>query len=229
MFRTTGLIAAGVLLPAALAFAAGSKYTIKTSKLPPPQELAEPIRSLMSDQAVQLLDSKGTVLCAVWFRKSLPVKATAEQLKNGLAYHDLEESTVLGAIRFDQPSSDYRKHKVKPGVYTLRLGSQPMDGDHMGTAPYPEFCLVLSAKEDVKPDVLETKQLQEMSAKAMGSSHPGVFLLFPNEKPLPIPQLVEKENNQWVLLASEPVSAPGQKGAASLGVGLTLIGHSTAE
>lgn len=229
MFRTSGLIAAGVLLPVVLVFAADAKYTIKTSNLPPPKELAEPIRKLMSDQAVQLLDSKGTVLCELWLRKSLPVKATAEQLKNGLAYHDLEESTILGAIRFNQASSDYRKHKVKPGVYTLRLGFQPMDGDHMGTAPFPEFCLVLSVKEDTKPDPLETKQLQEMSAKAMGSSHPGVFLLFPNEKPLPKPQLAEKENNQWVLMAKEPVSTPGQKEAGNLGIGLTLIGHSTAE
>jgi hypothetical protein len=229
MFRTSGLIAAGLFLPAALCFAADAKYTIKTTNLPPPKELAEPIRKLMGDHAVQLLDSKGTVLGEVWLRKELPVKATPEQIKNGLAYHDLEESTILGAVRFDQTSSDYRKHKVKPGVYTLRLGFQPMDGDHMGTAPYPEFCMVLSAKEDVKPDLLETKRLQEMSAKAMGSSHPGVFLLFPNEKPPQTPQLIEKENNQWVLLAKEPVSAPGLKGSVHLGIGLTLIGHSTAE
>jgi hypothetical protein len=229
MFRTSRLIAVGLLLPAALVFAADAKYTIKTTTTPPPKELAEPIRKLMSDQAVQLIDPKGTVLCEVWFRKNLPVKATAEQLKNGLAYHDLEESTLLGAVRCDQVLSDYRKHKVKPGVYTLRLGFQPMDGDHMGTAPYPEFCLVLSAKQDVKPDLLETKQLQEISAKAIGGSHPGVFLLFPNEKPLPKPQLVEKETNQWVLMDKEPISSPGQKGPANLGIGLTLIGHSTAE
>ena len=74
MFRTSGLIAAGLFLPAALCFAADAKYTIKTTNLPPPKELAEPIRKLMGDHAVQLLDSKGTVLGEVWLRKELPVK-----------------------------------------------------------------------------------------------------------------------------------------------------------
>jgi hypothetical protein len=229
MFRATRLVAVGVLLTAVPVFAADAKYTIKTSNLPPPKELAQPIRNLMSDHAVQLLDSKGTLLCDVWFRKDLPVRATPEQLKNGLTYRDLDESTLLGAVRFDQTLSDYRKHKVKPGVYTLRLGFQPMDGDHMGTAPYSEFCLVLAAKQDLKPALLETKQLQDLSAKAIGGSHPGVFLLFPNEKPLPTPQLAQKENNHWVVMAKEPVSVSGRKEAASLGIGLTLIGHSTAE
>src|SRR5262249_1010476 len=146
-----------------------------------------------------------------------------------LSYRDLEESMLLGAVRFDQQFTDYRKHKAKPGVYTLRLGFQPMDGDHMGTAPHAEFCLVISAKDDLKPDPVETKRLQEMSAKAMGGSHPGVFLLFPNESPQPTPQLVEKENNHWVVMLREPVAVDGQKAQIGLGIGLTLIGQTSAE
>jgi hypothetical protein len=229
MVSMSRLVAVGLLLAAAPVFAADAKYGIKSATAPAPKELAEPIRKLMSDQAVQLTDSKGTVLCEVWLRKDLPVKATPDQIKNGLTYHDLDESTLLGAVRFDQPSSDYRKHKVKPGVYTLRLGFQPMDGDHMGTAPYSEFCLLIAAKDDAKPDLMETKQLQEMSAKAIGGSHPGVFLLFPNEKPGDGPKLVQKENDQWVAMLKEPVTVGGKPTPAGLGIGLTLIGHSMAE
>src|SRR6202011_5762709 len=99
------------------------------------------------------------MICEVWFRKELPVKATAEQLKNGLTYREVEESTVFGTIRYEQEASDYRKQKIKPGVYTMRLGFQPMDGDHMGTAPYGEFCLLVAAKADEKPDVMDAKEL----------------------------------------------------------------------
>jgi hypothetical protein len=229
MLFMSRLLAVGVLLAAVPAFAADAKYRIKSVSAPAPKELAEPIRKLMSEHAVQLTDSKGTVLCEVWLRKELPVKTTPEQIKNGLTYRDLEESTLLGAVRFHQPFSDYRKHKVKPGVYTLRLGFQPMDGDHMGTAPNSEFCLLIAAKDDTKPDLLETKQLQERSAKAIGGSHPGVFLLFPNEKPGDGPKLVEKENDHWVAMLKGTVSVGGQKTPAGLGIGLTLIGHSTAE
>jgi hypothetical protein len=68
-----------------------------------------------------------------------------------------------------------------------------------------------------------------MSAKAIGGSHPGVFLLFPNAKPPEKPQLVEKENNQWVVMLKEPVTINGQTAPAGIGISLTLIGHTTAE
>ena len=223
------LVAVALLLTAAPVFAADGKYTIKTANTPAPQELAEPIRKLLNDHSVQLVDDKGTLLGEVWPRKELPVRATPAQLKNGLTYREMEESTLVGAIRFDQQFTDYRKHKVKPGVYTLRLGFQPMDGDHMGTAPFGEFCLLVAAKDDVKPDIMETKRLQEMSAKAMGASHPGVLLLFPNEKPPDAPQLVAKENNHWVVMLKEPVTIDGKKAGADLGIGLTLVGHTSAE
>ena len=229
MSWTVRLVAVSILLTAATAFAADAKYTLKTAATPAPKELAEPIGKLLSDHSVQLADDKGSVLCEVWFRKELPIRATPAQVKNGLSYRELEESTVLGAVRFDQQWSDYRKHKIKPGVYTLRLGFQPMDGDHMGTAPYSEFCLLIAAQADAKPDLLETKRLQEMSAKSIGGSHPGVILLFPNEKPPDKPSLVEKENNHWVVMLKEPVTVQGQKAPASLGIGLVLVGQTTAE
>src|SRR5690242_10040240 len=81
MRLTPRLVAVGILLAAAAAFGADAKYTIKTVKTPPPNELAEPIRKLMSDQAVQLRDEKGALLCDVWLRKQLPVKAAPAQVK----------------------------------------------------------------------------------------------------------------------------------------------------
>ena len=208
---------------------AADAYTIKQAATPPPKELSEAIRNLLTNKSIQLQSDKGGVICEVWFRKEVPAKATPEQVKNGLTYRELEESTVLGAIRFDQQATDYRKQKIKPGVYTLRLGFQPMDGDHMGTAPYSEFCLLAPAKLDEKPDLVETKELRELSAKAIGGSHPGVLLLYPGEKSAEEPKLVGKENNTWVLLFREPVTVDGQKAAAGIGFALTVVGHTTAE
>jgi len=48
-------------------------------------------------------------------------------------------TTLLGALRVHKTEIDYRKQKLKEGVYTLRLAYQPADGDHMGTAPNAEF------------------------------------------------------------------------------------------
>src|SRR6516164_2016548 len=163
------MTAGGLVILGLAAWGADARYSIKEAKSPPPKELQDPIQKLLTDSSVQLLDDKGKMLCEVWLRKELPAKATPEQVQQGLKYRDLSESTLVGAVRFDQPVTDYRKQKINAGVYTLRLGFQPMDGDHMGTAPYPDFCLLVPANLDQKPDLIETKELRELSAKSVGS------------------------------------------------------------
>jgi hypothetical protein len=194
-----GLVAVFVHVLAGRVAGDDSKYAIKPASNPAPKELSDSIRKLLNEKSLQLV-SAGSVVSELWLRKVLPTKATPEQIKNGLTYRELDESTMIGAMRLDQEWTDYRKQKVKPGVYTLRLGFQPMDGDHMGTAPYPEFCLLVPANIDQKPDLIEAKELRELSAKSNGGSHPTVLLLFPNEKPENNPKLENKGDNTWVLM-----------------------------
>jgi hypothetical protein len=216
-----------LLLCATSASAGEAKYTIKTTKNAPPKDLKEPIRKLLEEQSIELVDDKGAVVCEVWFRKDVPATATAAQIKNGLTYRDnIRETTVLGAIQYHQEARDFRKQKIKTGIYTLRLGFQPMDGDHMGTAPNPEFCLLIPADKDGDPATIEAKQLHENSKDASGTSHPCVLLLFPNENPKDETKLTSKEGGTWVLERKQPVSAGDKK--AVLGLALTLVGTSPA-
>jgi hypothetical protein len=219
-------VAFALLLMAEISFAADGKCSVRTANAAPPKELSEPVAKLLGQESIQFLNAKGETLAEIWLRKEIPAKAGADP-KKGVNYRDLDETTLLGAIRLTQPFSDYRKQKIKPGVYTLRLGFQPMNGDHMGTAPFPEFCLLSPASEDKKPDPMDPKDLYELSAKAPMASHPGVMLLFPNDKPQDKPELASKEMDTWVLNVKAEVSSGTAKG--TLGLGLTLVGHSTAE
>jgi hypothetical protein len=227
-FRRAGV---GLVLAAALlgtpARGAGASYTIQEATAEPPKELTDAIHKLLKNQSVQLLDGTGSPVAELWFRKELPSKATPEQVKNGLTYQELEETTLIGAARFTRPWSDYRKQKIAAGVYTLRLGFQPMDGDHMGTAPHNEFLLLIPANLDPKPDRMETKELRELSTKASKTSHPAVLLLFPNAKPEDKPRLVDKGTGHLALAIKSDALAAGQK--APLGFALTLVGHTSAE
>jgi len=223
MFRAIWWTAAVMGLIVVPAWTAEPDYSVKTATTPVPKELKEPVANLLSDRSVQWLDAKGTLLGEVWFRKELPAKATPAQVKNGLTYRELEETNLLGAVRVDQLMTDYRKQKIKPGVYTLRLGYQPMDGDHMGTAPFTEFALLSRANGDSKPELMSAKELQELSAKAAAGTHPAVLLLFPNNKPEDMPKLESKEGGHWVLMVKEPVAVGSDK--TVLGIGLNLIGH----
>src|SRR5262249_26522391 len=130
-------------------------------------------------------------------------------------------------VQFAQTWTDYRKQKIPAGVYTLRLAYQPMDGDHMGTAPYNEFCLLSPAAKDEKPDTMQPKELHELSANAPGGTHPGVLLLFPNNKPEAEPKLSAKANGVVVLYVKREVESGGKK--APLGFGFTVAGSSMSE
>jgi hypothetical protein len=221
MFSRIACSTVALLLVALPAEAAD--YSIKVVNAEPPKEIQEAIRSLLADRSVQLLDAKGEVLAEVWVRKEVPGKATEAQVKNGLTLREIPETSVMGALRVPKQLLDYKKQKVPAGVYTLRLAYQPENGDHMGTAPYGEFCLVCPAAEDKDPGTMKAKALFEMSTKAT-TGHPGVFLLFPGKGATAEPKLVDRGEGHWTILLKLDVTVGGMK--ASIGIGLTLIGVS---
>jgi hypothetical protein len=227
-FRTLRAAAALALLAAVATTAhAQAKYSIKEEKTAPPKELAPAVAQLLDEAAVQFLDDKGGLVCEVWFRKEVPAKATPEQVKNGLTLREIPETTLLGALRVHKTMIDYRKQKIKEGVYTLRLAYQPSDGDHMGTAPNNEFCLAVAAEDDKDAALMKPKALQEASAKVAGGSHPAVLLLFPPKAGGDgAPKLEKDEMSNWVL--TRPVAVKAGDVQAKIGLMLTLVGVSTA-
>jgi len=226
-FRTLRAAALLTLLASATTVHAQAKYSIKEAKTELPKELKPAVAKLLDDNAVQLHDDKDTLICEVWFRKEVPAKATPEQVKNGLTLREIPETTLLGALRVHKTMTDYRKQKIKEGVYTLRLGYQPADGDHMGTAPNNEFCLPVAAEDDKDDTLMKPKELQETSAKVAGGNHPAVLLLLPPKAKAPDAAKLEKvEMNDWVLTRAIEVKAGEAK--AKIGLMLTLVGISTA-
>lgn len=207
--------------------AAADKVTLKVEDKEPPKELADAVRALLTGKAMTVTDDAGKVVCTVWAAKGLEAKATAEEVKAGPKYAHVDETTVVGAVQFPAEWRDYRKQKVKPGVYTLRLAIQPMDGDHQGTAPFNDFCLICPAGLDKAPDLLELKAVHEISAKSTGRKHPAMMLLFPNKKPAESPAVEAKPKDHWVVSFGVPLAAG--EGKAVLGFSLVVAGVTEAE
>src|SRR5262245_16831598 len=169
--------AAALLLCAGLAPAAD--HAIKTDKSAPPDNVPETARNLLGEQCIHFLDDKGKPLADIWLRKEIPAKATDAQIKNGLTYQEIPQTTLLGVIKLHEPSSDYKKQAIKPGLFTMRLAYQPMDGDHMGTAPNGEFVILVPATIDKGEETLKPEMLHKLGNRASGTGHPAVWLLFP--------------------------------------------------
>jgi hypothetical protein len=219
------LTAAAVALAASAHAAEGGKLEAKPAKVEPPKDLKDAVRDLLSDDAVQITDEKGGVAMTLWFRKEIPAKATPEQIKNGPTYREIQPTTIIGAVQLPGTWSDFRKQEIPAGVYTLRLAIQPQDGDHMGTAPYNEFCLLSPAGMDEKPEPMEVKALHKLSGNSTGGTHPAVMLLFPNPQPEDAPKTADKGNGIWVLAVKRPLTIGSDK--AALGFAFTVAGHTS--
>ena len=107
------LCSVALVLAAGLCAAADpAKWSAKSATVELPKELAEPVKALLSDKAVQVADADGKAVCDLWFRKSVPVKATAAEIQKGLNYRQVEQSeeTLI------QPATPSAQVGGPPGV-----------------------------------------------------------------------------------------------------------------
>lgn len=202
--------------------AAEPSFTAKYEKLGPPGAVAEPVRKLLAAEALVVRGEKDTPVMRVWFRTAVPVKASADQVKNGLTYREIPEGTIVGVIEFPQQFTDFRRQRIPAGAYTLRFAVQPDIGDHTGTAPHTEFCLMSAADKDKSADAMAKKDLIELSSEINDGKHPAVLLLFPNYDKDDGPKVVGTGDGVWVVNVRRPVAAGDAK--AALGFGITVAG-----
>ncbi|MBN9517384.1 hypothetical protein J0H58_02520 [bacterium] len=210
-----------LLLPAAVAARQEPAFTAKAEALDPPAALAAPVRALLSKDAL-VVQSGDAVVMRVWFRDVIPVKATPEQLKNGVTYREIPEGALVGAVEFPKAFTDFRKQEIAAGAYTLRFAVQPDIGDHTGTAPHPDFCLLSAAADDKSADPIDKKDLIELSSKVNEGRHPAVLLMFPNFAKDDAPKVLAKGDGVWVATTRRAVTTGTDK--ATLGFAVTVAG-----
>ena len=97
--------------------------------------------------------------------------------------------------------TDFRGQELKAGVYTLRYGQQPEDGNHVGTSDLADFLLALPAKMDVDPKpIFGFDELSMRSAKSAGATHPAIFSMLPSEKPIKVASVTHDDDHDfWIL------------------------------
>jgi len=168
--RTSAITASAAAI--LLLSAAAAPPKVEAIGPPPETGVAAAVRSALEPQGTRLALSDGAY-CELWLRKSIPdeKKNASGALAPGLAV-----STAVGVIRFLSPAADFRGQAIKPGVYMLRYALMPSDGAHMGVSEYPDYLLVIPAADDPDPDAVpKFADLMDLSRKATGTRHPGVF------------------------------------------------------
>jgi len=142
---------------------AAADYKIEKAGAPP-EELAPAVRETLAAEGVRVVGPEGP-LCEIWLRKAVPGHSKAA-MELGIAYPQLAEGTLVGAVRFLREAKDFRRLEVKPGVYTLRLALYPTDGNHMGVAAQRDFLLLAPAAADSNPAGITYNESVALSRKA---------------------------------------------------------------
>ena len=169
------------LLPLVLAFcaaaASAADLTLKVADKEPSKELAEPIRALLQPKAIQLLEGDKPVL-ELWLVKELTLQAKPSSPATTM--DALKQATVLAAVDVPNARKDYREDQIAKGVYTLRYALQPQDGNHLGTAEFTYFGVLVPAKSDKAADgIKDYKALVSASSKETSTDHPMIISLRP--------------------------------------------------
>lgn len=157
-----------------------AKAEIKVVKLEEaPQGLSAEVAATLHTTGFRIHDEAG-VVCDVWLAKSLPMKP---KFKSSLRVkYPLQTGVLVGAIRYPDTSkpTDFRGQPLKPGLYTLRYGLQPDDGNHLGTSDIRDFLVGCPIEKDTNPArVDDLKKLFKLSQGASGTTHPAIYLLTP--------------------------------------------------
>ena len=104
-----------------------------------------------------------------------------ERTADGPGWSNVESGTLVGALRVAGEFKEIRGKVVKPGVYTLRYGLQPQNGDHLGISTFREFVLLSPAPIDTDPKVLGFDGVVALSKEVIGTAHPASLSLDPPE------------------------------------------------
>jgi hypothetical protein len=155
----------------------GSDFTIIVADHEPPKELEVSIRKTLQPKAVQILEG-GKAAFEFWFNSELPLASKLES--PGKALDAVKQTTLLGAVAVVSDKRDYKDNELPAGVYTMRFSLQPQDGNHLGSAEYPYFAVLVKAKNDAKLDGLsDYKALVKASSKETSADHPIILSLRP--------------------------------------------------
>src|SRR6202451_678108 len=178
-FPSFALTLAAVFLGALVARGADEK-TLTTIAMPP-GGISSSIAARINSQGYRVAGGGGTG-CEVWLSKDLPVKPKFKPSLN--VKYPFASGELVGVIRVADKGeyNDFRGQPVKPGVYTLRYGQQPQDGNHIGTSELADFLVAIPAAADTDPKpIASLEELHKASAKTVGGNHPAIFSLLPAE------------------------------------------------
>jgi hypothetical protein len=220
-----------LLLTASSTVWAQESIKVVELKQSPPGSIPASLRETLSPQGYRIQDGQGRTFLDMWLRKGTPASEKPSGPKEAVQFPFLADGELLGVIDLSMEGHDYRDQPIAKGVYTIRYGLQPVNGDHLGVSTYRDYSLLLPASKDQAVAPPSRKQLEERSAASAGTSHPAVFLLLeaPAEaSKAPASVIHDAEKNTWSVVVPLSLKVKDQVEPVSHPVRLVVVGAAAA-
>lgn len=218
------------LAPAAGVFAQDAMKVQAIQQAPPSSLGPEILQGLDGRQAFRIQDEQRSDFARIWLRKAVPGSEKPAGPKGVIQFPFLADGELLGVLEFAKEGFDYRDQSVAKGVYTMRYGLQPVNGDHLGVSDYRDYVLLLPASKDKAVAAPTRKQLEQRSAEAAGTSHPASFLLLmatPGSKMEPS-MVHDTEKETWSVILPLRIQVKGSAETTVYPVRLVVVGKAAA-
>jgi hypothetical protein len=170
-----------------------AQYTAQPAGDPPPGVAG------LNKAGAKIVGGNGSAYAEIWLRSTMPAgPATGE---TSVTLPTIPPGSLLGVLRFPAKGSDRRGQTIAPGVYTLRYGNYPVNGNHQGVAPQRDFLVLVPVALDKSGDAIsDFDALMELSRKASGTPHPAVLSFWRADADQK-PGLEKQGEKDWVLTA----------------------------
>jgi len=164
-----------------------------------PTEAAAPILGTLNKAGTKIVGDNGSPYIEIWLRSTMPSGPSTGE--SSVTLPTIPPGTLLGVLRFPAKGSDRRGQNIAAGVYTLRYGNYPVNGNHQGVAPQRDFLVLVPAALDKTADAIaDFDALMELSRKASGTPHPAVLSFWKADADQK-PGLEKQGEKDWVLTA----------------------------
>ncbi len=195
---------------------------------PPPDEVPEAFRALLDPSGVRLEQHRGKTLYELWLRKEIPLLETPRS-DSQVEFPHFEIGEFVGVLRSHGHEYDYRENPIDKGLYALRYGVQPNDGDHLGTAPSRDFVVLTGFADDKSTNpVGDMDELIELSLLVSSHDHPMIcYLQKPEgEKEKAARLYRHEEREEWIADVTMSGRVKDAEATTEVRLGIVLVGIS---
>jgi hypothetical protein len=209
------------LLVLAISATALAADGVETKQEAPRKELSPDVAAVLAP-TIYKVTADGKEVCEIWLAKQWEAKAKFAPTLSVL--YPFQPGELIGAVRFPKRNNDFRNQQFRSGVYTLRYGLQPEDGNHVGTSQTRDFLVLLPAGKDEKPQRMDEKAMFKLSKLVTEATHPAILSMLPvadKSGAAAVRHIADRE--LWTVRLSGKAKA-GDK-VADLPIEFVVVGH----